>query len=209
MFLDQLRRLIYLSLLLLPGSLFAQTAQFTGQVTDASHAPIAGAKVVAKNLETGIDHEMMTDEQGYYIGALLPRGHYNLTIRQTGFKPIVREATLDEGQSARLDFTLMVGDVQQTVEVTAEAPILDQDSAAVSSVITNKAITQLPLLNRNIIALATLTPMVRAVGNFGGLPVSSYDGGRMSIGGAPPGANPTSTFDKGTNPSSAVRAEAS
>jgi len=188
---ERLLRLIFASLILflLPEFLGAQTAQFTGQVTDSSHAPIVGAAVIAKNLETGIDREMATNEEGYYVGALLSRGRYTLTVRQTGFRPVVREATLDEGQSARIDFVLAVGDVQQSVEVTAEAPILDQDSAAVSSVITNKAITQLPLLNRNIIALATLTPMVRAVGNFGGLPVSSYDGGRMSIGGGPPSAN--------------------
>ncbi len=187
-----LRRGVLLALFLLISSVaaFAQTAQVTGRVVDASQAVVPGATVTVTNQDTGIERATTSNENGYFTVALLPRGNYKIAASKMGFKLAVRsEINLDEGQVLRLDLALETGEVKETVEITGIAPLLENSTPTMSTVIGNQKITQLPLLNRNIITLAALAPTVRPVGAFGGLPVSSFDGARMSIGGGAPATN--------------------
>lgn len=180
--------LMFCGLLALKAS--AQTAQITGRVTDTAEAVVPGAAVNITNVDTGIARNSTTNEEGYYTVSLLPRGNYQVAINREGFKGLTKSGiTLDEGQTQRLDFALEVGLVSENVEVTGTAPLLERDTTAVSTVIPNQKIVDLPLLNRNVITLAGLVPTVRPVGDFGGLPVSSFDGARVSIGGGPPSSN--------------------
>jgi outer membrane receptor protein involved in Fe transport len=169
---------------------YAQTAQVTGRINDAAQAIVPGAAVTVTNLDTGIERTTTTNDEGYFTVPLLPRGNYKVGVSKPGFKPVARTGVnLDEGQVLRLDLQLETGEVQDAVEITGAAPLLEAATPTMSTVIPNEKITQLPLLNRNIITLAALAPTVRPVGAFGGLPVSSFDGARMSIGGGPPSSN--------------------
>lgn len=169
----------------------AQTAQVTGRVSDPADASVAGATVTVTNVETGITRDVVSNEEGYYTISSLPNGSYRLSVARDGFKSVNRsDLTLNEGQVLRLDFALEIGGAQETVEVTGSSALaLEKETPTVSTVIPNEKIVDLPLVNRNIITLAALAPTVRPVGQFGGLPVSSFDGARLSIGGGPPSSN--------------------
>jgi hypothetical protein len=179
---------LLLGLLAVPA--FSQTAQITGRVTDSSSAVMPDAQVSVTNLSTGITRNATTNGEGYYTVPLLPRGEYQVTVQRASFKPLSRKGlNLDEGQNLRLDFTLEPGEVRETVQITGAGPLLESANATMSTVIGNRKIVELPLLNRNVITLAALTPTVRPVGAFGGLPVSSFDGARMSISGGNSASN--------------------
>lgn len=176
--------------LILALAALAQTAQITGRISDANQAIVPGATVIITNLDTGIERASASNDEGYFTVPALPRGSYKLTANKAGFKTTTRTGVnLDEGQVLRLDLQLEPGEVKEAVEITGAAPLLEAATPTMSTVIPNEKITQLPLLNRNIITLAALAPTVRPVGAFGGLPVSSFDGARMSIGGGPPSSN--------------------
>jgi outer membrane receptor protein involved in Fe transport len=146
--------------------------------------------VTVANVDTGIERTATSNDEGYFTVPSLPRGNYRISASKTGFKTTARTGVnLDEGQVLRLDLQLELGEVKEAIEISGAAPLLESATPTMSTVISNQKITQLPLLNRNIITLAALAPTVRPVGAFGGLPVSSFDGARMSIGGGPPSSN--------------------
>lgn len=177
-------------LLLCPLFLPGQTAQISGRVSDRSDAVITGARVIVTNSDTGVRREVTTNEQGYYTAPLLTRGTYQIEVEQTGFrKATVSSVTLDEGQSLRTDFALELGSLSESVEVSGVAPLLETERPTVSTVITNQKILDLPTSGRNPLQFALLVPGVRAVGLFGDIPISAFDGSRASIAGGPPSTN--------------------
>ncbi|MBI3471747.1 MAG: carboxypeptidase regulatory-like domain-containing protein, partial [Candidatus Solibacter usitatus] len=110
------------------------TAELVGVVTDASGASITGAKVVLTNRETNQSREAATDQLGNYIFTLIPPGIYNLSVEAAGFKKFVQnDAQLQVNQRARIDFSLQVGQVSETVEVAAAAPLLESQSSSLGS----------------------------------------------------------------------------
>lgn len=172
-----------------PWLVWAQTAQVTGRITDTSGGVVPGATLTVSNVETGIGRTTASNAEGYYVLPLLPRGTYTIAAMLDGFKPQSRTGVvLAEGQLLRLDFTLEVGGVSERIEVRG-ASLLESGTPSMSTVIPNQKILDLPVVSRNPIAFAALAPGVRGVGDFGGLPVSSFDGARLSIGGGPPGSN--------------------
>src|SRR5258706_3458663 len=153
--------------LVLSASLPAQvsTAELAGVVTDASGGSVSGAKVTITNRETGLSREAATDQLGGYIFTLLPPGVYNLTVEAPGFKKFVQnDAQLQVNQRARVDFTLQVGQVTETVEVAATAPLLESQSSSLGSVISERFVGELPLNGRNFVQLAILSPGVNGTG---------------------------------------------
>ncbi len=170
-------------LLVLPVLVTAQsfTGTITGVITDSSGAVIPGASVTATNTGTNARSTAQTDSSGNYTIPLLPRGDYRLEVAAPGFKRIVREGiVLQIQQAARLDLTLTVGEVAETVLVTAEVATIETEGATLSKVVDNRAITNLPLNTRNVYSLVFLTPGVTgSVGN-------SYGEMRYSVNGARP-----------------------
>jgi hypothetical protein len=147
----------------LQGIAQVNTASLTGLVTDASGAAVAGASVKAKNNSTNVEQTVTTDNSGYYTFASLSVGRYTVTVESQGFKKAVRsDVSLEVGQKARLDQTLEVGAVTETVMVTATAPILTSQEATTGGVIENKLVTELPLSARNWDDLIALVPGVQA-----------------------------------------------
>lgn len=183
---------IRLALALLAASLplVAQTAQITGRVTDSSQAVIAGARVLVINTETGVRREVLTNDEGYFTAPLLTRGNYRVEASRNGFKTAVQSGiALDEGAAVRADFALDIGQTSDSIEVSGAAPLLETERPTISTVITNQKILDLPTAGRNPLQFALLVPGVRAVGLFGDLPVSAFDGSRASIGGGNPSGN--------------------
>ncbi|MBL8231948.1 MAG: TonB-dependent receptor [Bryobacterales bacterium] len=172
------------------ATLPAQTAQITGRVTDSTGAIIAGAQVRVTNTETGVRRDIATGQGGYYAAPLLVRGTYTVSVQQAGFKEASQKnITLDEGGSVRADFALEVGAVTESIEVSGQAPLLETERPTVSTVIPNQKVLDLPTVGRNPLQFALLVPGVRAVGLFGDIAVSAFDGSRASIGGGNPSGN--------------------
>ena len=158
---------VILALLLAPtGALYAQaTAQLTGEVTDNSGAAAPGAEVSATATATGVERKVTTNDSGSYTIPFLAPGEYRIKVLKQGFQTISRDTVrLEVNQTARLDFTLTVGSVSETVQVTGAAPLIESDSSAIGQVVEKKAIEDLPLNGRNFVQLATLGPGVVGVG---------------------------------------------
>jgi hypothetical protein len=154
-----LLRLIVAVLFAVPA--LAQTAEVSGTVRDSSKAVLPGAVVTATHQETNAHRSVTTSMEGVYVLAALAPGTYTFEVQATGFQT-ARETSvkLDVGQSARFDFTLKPGDVQQSVTVNAEAALVKTDSATVSTVINRDFIENLPLNGRSFQSLIALTPGV-------------------------------------------------
>ena len=117
---------------------FAQVASLTGRVTDPSGAIIPAAAVVARATETGVSTSTETTSEGYYTLPALPPGRYEITITKDGFVPVKQTGLeLTVQQVARLDVTLKVGTLSETIEVKAQATLLDSESTTVGQVIGN------------------------------------------------------------------------
>src|SRR5262249_12470745 len=145
-----MHRLIVGILLSIPV-LFAQnvTSTIVGNVRDASSAAIPGATVTVVNEGTGIETKAQTTTDGEYVAPSLPFGKYTVRVEAAGFKPsVTREITLLPNRTTRHDVTLEVGNVQQTVEVTASAPVVTTENATVGSIISAQQITNVPLNGR-------------------------------------------------------------
>jgi len=157
-----MRRLaVLLSAGMLAAACWAQEwrGSITGTVRDPQGAVIPGATVIVTNTETNVTTRTVTNETGYFEINLLNPGTYRLTVEAPGFKRFVR-MPLELSVGGRLDIpvTLEVGEVTETIEVTAEAPLIDTSTANAGRVLDNRQIMQLPFNDLNPFALATLAP---------------------------------------------------
>ncbi len=168
---------IFLMASVFPTSASAQatyTAEVRGTVTDASGAVVPRATVTATNDGTKVSQKAATDEMGRYLFNALPPASYTIKVEASGFKSVLRSnVVLRVSFQTDLDFSLEVGQVTQTVEVTGAAPLVNTVSAALGTEVTNRYISEMPLLDRSITSLAFLAPGVteltgQGVGGLGG-----------------------------------------
>ena len=135
------------------------TATITGTVTDPSGAPVAGAAISAKSVERGTTFTGTTGDDGYYRISQLPVGNYELRVEKTGFQTAVHPAfTLVLNQVGRIDIQLKVGQVTETVQVEATAPVLKTETTQVDTIINAATNDNLPLASRNYVQLTLLAP---------------------------------------------------
>jgi len=155
---------VAVSAVLITGtSLFAQitTTLMTGNVTDQSGAAVPGAQVTAIATETGLLRTATTNAQGEYRLEFLPAGKYSLQVSAQGFKKyIANNIELQVNVPARVDAALELGNVSQSVTVTSEAPAVNTVDAEIGRTVGNTEVTNLPIVNRNVYTLLTLTPGV-------------------------------------------------
>ena len=160
---------------------FAQgdTALLRGTVVDATGAVIPHAKVALTNEATNTSDRVITDESGRYTFNAVKPATYRATVEAAGFKTLVQPAiVLRVGQQSDLVFHMELGQVSESVEVKAEAPIMNTVSGALGTEVTNRYISEMPLMDRNIASLTFLAPGVTEiqggkVGDFGGTMFSS------------------------------------
>ena len=154
--------------LTVPSDVLAQTFQggVRGIVRDAAAGVIPGVDLTLVNENTGVARESSSNASGEYSFANVQPGVYTLRAELEGFAPFVRESQL-VGISAFLlmDVTLDVGDIEETVIVTAETPLIENGTASVASTIDRRQIEVLPSPGRNVFILAVTTPNVVHTGN--------------------------------------------
>jgi hypothetical protein len=145
------------------GAALAQeeASSVVGTVTDQSGALVAGAKVTATNVGTGLTRTVTTSSTGEYVIPNVPVGTYKITAEMNGFKLGIAPAViLDVQRAARVDFSLELGEVTQEVNVTSVASLLQTHDSQVGTLVENRRIVDLPLNGRNFTQLNLLVPGV-------------------------------------------------
>jgi hypothetical protein len=145
---------------------YAQVAGATlqGTVTDPSGLPIPNADVSVRNAATGIIRTVRTGATGFYSVPNLAPSVYDVTVSAAGFAKLVQNSiTLTVGAQQVLNFSVKVGQVTQTVEVTSEAPDVQLISSAISAEVNSTTVRELPLNGRSWTDLANLQPGVTGI----------------------------------------------
>src|SRR5688572_29618631 len=149
--------------LLTNSSLLAQTstATLTGTVRDSSGGVLPGVTIMVVNTARNTSQSTVSNDTGNYVVPALNPGVYSVSAELTGFKKFLQDGiTLQVNQVARIDVTLEVGTIAETVQVTSSAPLLETDTSSRGSVIDQKKIVDLPLNGRDYNQLALLSPGV-------------------------------------------------
>lgn len=158
------RRIVVAALLLtgLAASAFGQTgnAQLSGIVQDPSKALIPGVSVTATNIETNVTNTQVTNEAGAYSFPVLQPGAYRVSAELPGFRrQVFNDVRLVYAGQSRIDFTLEIGEVSQSVEVTVAADsLLRESSASIGDVLTQDRIMQLPMVGNDVLDLLNTLP---------------------------------------------------
>src|SRR5499427_1450301 len=171
---------------LLPTTALAQTgaASLTGIVSDQSGAKVPGATVTATNQATNVAYTAVSNEAGNYSITSVPVGTYVLKAELSGFKTATTDPIQVEAKAiVRLDFTLQVGAVEETLLVTGQSPLLQTESVTVGEVISGTTVVGLPLNGRNTGQLSLLLPGVVTVNPGSFTAVRNFGGGRPYVNG--------------------------
>ena len=166
---------------------FAQTTNATlvGTVTDPQASVMAGVNITAKDLGTGTARATVSDANGNFRIFPLNPGRYEVTAQLTGFKTkVMPEVVLEIASNVKIDFQLEVGQVSETVEVTATATALQTQEASVGGTVTGTELARLPVNGRNYTRLMLLMPGTsdqggsQSQGTFSGTQMVSVNGQR-------------------------------
>ncbi len=139
--------------LICTGLTFGQvaTGSVAGSVIDASGAAIPGAKVTAKNVNSGAESAVVGSDAGLYVFAALPPATYDLTFEKTGFKKTIRPGVeVRIGQRLDLNVQLELGDITQAISVAADVPVLETSTAERGTNFSLKFMDNLPLFSGGI-----------------------------------------------------------
>jgi hypothetical protein len=150
---------------------FAQlsgSATITGAVTDPVGAVIPAATVTVRNTDTGVERKTETTDAGFYTAAFLQPGHYEIEARKTGFSSLLHKGlNLQVGQTLTVDFGLTVQTTQTEITVTGQASLVDAEKTEQSQVISESAVSNLPIAGRRWDTFVLLTPNVTTDGTSG------------------------------------------
>jgi hypothetical protein len=166
--------------LMLALPLLAQSPNgvLNGLVVDPTNRAIVQADVVAVNDLTGIQYPTKTNDEGIYVLRNLPPGPYRLQVSKVGFKTLIKpDITIKVQDALAINFTLPIGALSETVTVEGGAPLVNTESATVSTVVDRQFAENLPLNGRSFQTLIQLTPGVVLT------QVASGDEGQFSVNG--------------------------
>jgi hypothetical protein len=173
--------------LLVPALLFAQGTggRILGRVADPTGAVIAHVKVVATNEATGVSLSTESNDSGEYVFPEVSVGVYTLSFELTGFKKGVRHGvSLDLNQIITLNMVMQLGQAQEVVDVTSEAPLVDTTSTQLGAVMDSLQVSNLPLNSRDTYQLLQLQPGVMSTtGSSNSLIYGSDQPGAVSVNG--------------------------
>lgn len=180
-----------LGVLALTFSAIAQDTRgtFTGTVTDPSGAAIAGAKLTAQNTQTNVAVQGTSGSDGSYMIPYLLPGPYTVTVESQGFKKLIRQGIeLRISEKVTLDLRLEIGTTQESVNVSAEAPLLEVSTATSGQVIDRRRIAELPLAEGNPMTLIQLAPGIIVTGGWNSNSALSNSGpSNFEVNGSPGG----------------------
>ena len=168
---------------------YAQSTYGTvsGTILDSSGGAIADVQVTLTNMGTAEKRTQTTGADGLYQFANLFPGRYRVDAEKAGFKHTSHaDVVVEVQQTSRIDMTMQLGQVTQTVEVTGETPLMQPDTSSLGQVIDQREANELPLNGRNVFNLAQLSPSVvpqgSSLGNIVGK--NPFDLGNFQIGGS-------------------------
>jgi hypothetical protein len=184
----RLPRVAYIAVCILTFglSLFAQSpnGNINGQVVDPVNRAVTSADIVAVNDSTGVQYTTKTNDEGLYVLPNLPPGPYRLQVSKVGFKTLIKpDIVLSVQDAISINFTLPIGAFHETITVEAGSPLVNTESAAVSTVVDRQFVENLPLNGRSFNTLLQLTPGVVMV------PSTTTNPGQFSINGQRSNAN--------------------
>lgn len=165
------------ALLLAPPNALAQTStgKVVGVVLDASGGVLPGVSIVVRNVGTGTSRETVTDDRGQFDVSGLAPGRYQVEAELQGFRRFSQgPVTVQVNQETRVNPTLSVGTVSETITVTAEGILVQTTTSVVGKVVDEKQIVELPLSGRNFADLGLLTPGVTTRGQSTSAGTSFY-----------------------------------
>ena len=158
------------------------TGEINGTVTDKSGGAVPNAPVKLTNLGTKILSQTQSNASGYFVFINVQPGQYALSVENPGFKTAqVPQFEITVNQTLTQNLVLDVGNVADTVTVTAEAPLLQQSTTELGTVIAEQALKELPLNGRNFTQLLILTPGANPVSTAQGSGVGFQDAGITGI----------------------------
>lgn len=172
---------------LISGSLSAQTTNATliGNIVDPQASAVAGATVTVKDKGTGVSRTVQSDADGSFRVFPLNPGRYEVSSSMAGFKTkLVPEVILEIASVVKVDFALEIGQVSETIEVSASAAILQTQEASVGGTVTGEELSRLPVNGRNYTRLILLMPGTsdqggsQSKGTFSGTQLISVNGQR-------------------------------
>src|SRR6478609_7714481 len=135
------------------------TGSISGRLLDSSGAAMSKITVTLRNMATGEVRSTQSEDSGDYLFPAAPTGRYEIAAEATGFKRVVRgPVTLDVNQNARVDLTLQLGSVNEVVQVTGDAPLVDTRDVQLGATVDARRVQELPLNGRNVYDLMQLTP---------------------------------------------------
>lgn len=156
----------------------------TGQIRDPSDAAVPGAEIGVINTETGFRREARSRSDGGYAVVSLEPGVYKITVRREGFRTLVRLGVrLDVGKPARVDFTLPLGSMQETITVEGAPAGPPAADASIGTLVESGQIQRLPLNGRGLISLLELAPGTIVT------PATRGEAGQFSTAGQRPNTN--------------------
>lgn len=144
-------------------AIYGQTTfgSVVGNVTDPSGAAVSSTQITLTNLGTNEKRAETTNADGAYTFVNVPPANYSVEVQKPGFKKTVRTpVTVQTGTTSKIDIALEVGALDQTVEVTAQTPLLTPESSSLGTVIDERKAVELPLNGRNALNLVSLVPSV-------------------------------------------------
>ncbi len=130
-----------------------------GTIKDPAGASIANAKVTLTNLSTNAESNSTSDSQGAFQFLQLAPGNYSVSVQAAGFKTAtIKNAIVEVDQITRADFSLTLGAVSDSIEVSSATPLLETDKTSLGSVVEQNTIAAMPLNARQFLDLALITP---------------------------------------------------
>ena len=176
-------------ILLLPSTARAQavTGTLLGNVTDSSGAGVPGATVTALEVQTNTSRTAITNEAGNYIFSSLRNGTYTVNAEIQGFKKVERpNVKVEVNTTVRVDMKLEVGQINETLTVSAESPLLQTDRTDTGRILESKMVSELPLtFNRNFQSLLITVPGVTRPHREHSQFFNSQDSLRFEVNGQP------------------------
>jgi hypothetical protein len=162
-----------------------------GRVTDPSGAVIAHVKVVATNEATGVGRGAESNDNGDYAYPEVPVGVYTLSFELAGFKKDLRHGvTVELNQVVTLNMVMQIGQAQEVVDVTSDAPLVDTTSTQLGAVVNDRTVSELPLNSRDTYQFLQLQPGVMStVGSSNSIVYGSDSPGAVSVNGGRGRAN--------------------
>lgn len=165
-----------------PVALGQSAGSLAGVISDANGGAVPGATVAAKNVNTNVEIKTTTSEAGLYVFPALSTGQYTITVEKTGFKKLSREnIEIRIASRVDLDLKMELGDVQQSITISDQAPLLESTTAERGNSVSTKMMNNLPLFAGGIRNPRTFVNFMPGVTNNGEQSVSGSGGRAQEV----------------------------